>query len=267
MRGASVSEITRDLRVAYGRAYRRADLLADVRSYREAPAAPTIAHATSAAMAASNAIAITAIATTSDAIASAISSYRDLRGLIARVGVAAFSISLLLPTIVHGSVPPHAMIASSIDEPAVLLVNERIALPNARPTPPTPQPTPVAAPVPTLAPTPPPPVYTVMPNGLTGVVVTASWYGPGFYENRLPCWQWLAANGLAVQYLPDTWGVAHKTLPCGTPLTLSHGTNVVTVPVVDRGPYIAGRELDLSPSVKAALGCTDLCTVVMHVGQ
>jgi len=36
-------------------------------------------------------------------------------------------------------------------------------------------------------------------------------------------------------------------------VTLTHGTNTVTVPVVDRGPYIAGRELDLSLRVKAAL--------------
>ena len=32
--------------------------------------------------------------------------------------------------------------------------------------------------------------------------MTVSWYGPGFYENRLPCWQWLAANGLPIQLLP-----------------------------------------------------------------
>jgi rare lipoprotein A (peptidoglycan hydrolase) len=98
-----------------------------------------------------------------------------------------------------------------------------------------------------------------------GSVVTASWYGPGFYGNRLPCWPWLAAQGLPIQFLPDTWGVAHKSLPCGTMVTLSHGATTVTVPVVDRGPYVAGRELDLSPRVKATLGCTDLCTVVMRI--
>jgi rare lipoprotein A (peptidoglycan hydrolase) len=103
------------------------------------------------------------------------------------------------------------------------------------------------------------------PTAATDSVVTVSWYGPGFYENRLPCWQWLAANGLPIQFLPDTWGVAHKSLPCGTIVTLTHGANTVTVPVVDRGPYVAGREFDLSPRVKAELGCTDLCTVVMQV--
>jgi rare lipoprotein A (peptidoglycan hydrolase) len=130
--------------------------------------------------------------------------------------------------------------------------------------------TPEAAPSPAAKPTPTrvpavPIEITAVPAAATGSVVTASWYGPGFYENRLPCWQWLAANGLPIQFLPDTWGVAHKSLPCGTQVTLTHGTNTVTVPVVDRGPYIAGREFDLSPSVKAALGCTDLCTVVMQI--
>jgi rare lipoprotein A (peptidoglycan hydrolase) len=106
---------------------------------------------------------------------------------------------------------------------------------------------------------------TAVPPTPSGDVVTVSWYGPGFYENRLPCWQWLAANGLPIQFLPDTWGVAHKSLPCGTMVTLTHGANTVTVPVVDRGPYIAGREFDLTPGVKAALNCTDLCTVVMQI--
>jgi rare lipoprotein A (peptidoglycan hydrolase) len=72
----------------------------------------------------------------------------------------------------------------------------------------------------------------------------------------------LQASGLPIWFLPDTWGVAHKTLPCGD--ASPHGANTIGA-VVDRGPYIAGRELDLSPRVKAALGCTDLCSVVMQI--
>ena len=240
MRGASVGEITRALQAEYGRAYRRVDLLADIRAYRAS------AHETATAI------------------------RRDLRSLIARAGIAAFSLSLLLPTIVQARTAERVIVAASIDESAE---TERIA-PNARerlqlatlePTPaPTVQPTPEPTPEPTPAP-PPPPVVGAMPNGMSGVIVTASWYGPGFYGNRLPCWQWLQANGLPIQFQADTLGVAHKTLPCGTMLTLSHGANVITVPVVDRGPYIAGRELDLSLRVKNALGCTDLCTVLMHI--
>jgi rare lipoprotein A (peptidoglycan hydrolase) len=43
-------------------------------------------------------------------------------------------------------------------------------------------------------------------------------------------------------------GVAHRTLPCGTRITFKNPSNgrVVTMPVVDRGPYIAGRMWDLT---------------------
>ncbi len=242
VRGASVGEIATTLRSTYGRAYRRADLLADTRSYRDA------------------------------ARATAVTGYRDLRALIARAGVAIFSLSLLLPSIVHGATVDRVFVASSIGDVSAAI--EIVALPNARGLARAAAATAAAdpaldpAPAATLArmPAPPPqPLYAVMPNGEEGAVVTASWYGPGFYGNRLPCWQWMAANDLPVQLLPDTWGVAHKTVPCGTMLTLAHGANVVTVPVVDRGPYVAGREVDLAPRVKAALGCTDLCTVVMRI--
>ncbi len=240
LRGESVGEITQALRATYGRAYRRADLLADIRGYRDA------------------------------ARSAAVTGHRDIRALIARAGVAAFSLSLLLPSIVNGgTTADRVFVAASIEEQASIAslsisdarAEARVVMPTLAPTP-APTPEPMAAPTPVP---PAPPRLAAMPNGMQGVVVTASWYGPGFFENRLPCWQWLQAKGLPIQFLPDTWGVAHKTLPCGTMLTLSHGANVITVPVVDRGPYVPGRELDLSPRVKAALGCTDLCTVLMHI--
>ncbi|HEY9325385.1 MAG TPA: septal ring lytic transglycosylase RlpA family protein [Candidatus Limnocylindria bacterium] len=177
--------------------------------------------------------------------------------LIARTGMAVFSISLLLPMLVSGMVSrpqPPVVVAATVDLQVDLQqVTATYELPRL--------PEPVARSR-ISAPTPEP---TRAPTAASGSVVTVSWYGPGFFENRLPCWPWLAANGLPIQFLPDTWGVAHKSLPCGTMVTLTHGANTVTVPVVDRGPYIAGREFDLSPRVKAALGCTDLCTVVMQI--
>jgi hypothetical protein len=175
-----------------------------------------------------------------------------LAPFIARTGVAVFGISLLVPMLASGMVahpsPPVIVVAA---------VNEQVATDYELPR----LPEPVARSR-VVAPT---PEASTALDAASGNVVTASWYGPGFYENRLPCWPWLAANGLPIQFLPDTWGVAHKSLPCGTMVTLSHGANTVTVPVVDRGPYIAGREFDLSPRVKAELGCTDLCTVVMQI--
>jgi len=49
-------------------------------------------------------------------------------------------------------------------------------------------------------------------------------------------------------------GVAHKTAPCGTLITFTYGGRSLTVPVIDRGPYIAGREWDLTGATAAALG-------------
>ncbi len=182
--------------------------------------------------------------------------------VLARTGVAAFSISLLLPLLASSMVvrpSTQVVVAAATDvQPSAVYelppLSDRMARPAIPPRDPTPQPTAVA---------PAPIAVSALPAN--GSLVSASWYGPGFYENRLPCWQWLATQGLSIQFLPDTWGVAHKTLPCGTMVTLTHGINTVTVPVVDRGPYIAGREFDLSPRVKAALGCTDLCTVEVQI--
>ena len=91
-----------------------------------------------------------------------------------------------------------------------------------------------------------------------GSIVLASWYGPGFYGNRTAC---------GLTFSPEVLGVAHMTLPCGTRLTLtSSAGRTVTVPVIDRGPYVAGRTLDLSYATKVALGCSDLCSVRMAIG-
>ena len=49
-------------------------------------------------------------------------------------------------------------------------------------------------------------------------------------------------------------GVAHKTAPCGTLITFTYAGRSLTVPVVDRGPYVAGREWDLTGATAAALG-------------
>ncbi|TMC04744.1 MAG: hypothetical protein E6J35_04850 [Chloroflexi bacterium] len=192
--------------------------------------------------------------------------------VIARAGVAVFGVSMVLPMFVSGAVPHRdaSVVVAATTELQVTAPYELPRMPEpvarSRLVVPTPEPSPQPTPRTTAADVPAVPIeITAVPAAASGSVVTVSWYGPGFYENRLPCWQWLAANGLPIQFLPDTWGVAHKSLPCGTMVTLTHGANIVTVPVVDRGPYVAGREFDLSPRVKAALNCADLCTVVMQV--
>ena len=72
----------------------------------------------------------------------------------------------------------------------------------------------------------------------------ASWYGPGLYGGHLGCGGTLDAGDL---------GVAHKSLPCGTKVTLRHRGRVVRVRVIDRGPYVAGREYDLTEATARRL--------------
>jgi rare lipoprotein A len=73
----------------------------------------------------------------------------------------------------------------------------------------------------------------------------ASWYGPGLYGGHLSCGGTLSASKL---------GVAHKTLPCGTRVTLRHHGHVLRVPVIDRGPYVGAREYDLTAATARRLG-------------
>jgi len=48
--------------------------------------------------------------------------------------------------------------------------------------------------------------------------------------------------------------VAHKTLPCGTRLRLCYRRRCASARVQDRGPYVAGRELDLDVRLQRRLG-------------
>lgn len=72
----------------------------------------------------------------------------------------------------------------------------------------------------------------------------ASYYGPGFYGNRTACGQTLSRG---------TVGVAHKTLPCGTKVTFRNAGRTVRIRVIDRGPYVAGRDYDLTEAAKERL--------------
>jgi rare lipoprotein A len=49
---------------------------------------------------------------------------------------------------------------------------------------------------------------------------------------------------------------AHRTLPFGTKLRVTHGGRSVVVTINDRGPFIKGRVLDLSTGAARAVGLT-----------
>jgi rare lipoprotein A len=58
---------------------------------------------------------------------------------------------------------------------------------------------------------------------------------------------------------------AHRTLPFGTQLRVSHGGRSVVVTINDRGPFVRGRVLDLSKGAARAIGLGGVGRVVAEV--
>jgi rare lipoprotein A len=58
---------------------------------------------------------------------------------------------------------------------------------------------------------------------------------------------------------------AHRSLPFGTKLRVTHGGRSVVVRVNDRGPFVRGRVLDLSTAAARALGIDGLGQVTAEV--
>lgn len=75
----------------------------------------------------------------------------------------------------------------------------------------------------------------------------ASWYGPGFHRRR-------TASG--ARFNMHALTCAHRTLPFGTKLRVTHartGQSVVVV-VNDRGPHTKNRIVDLSKAAAKKIG-------------
>lgn len=84
---------------------------------------------------------------------------------------------------------------------------------------------------------------------------TASWYHEGSRT----------ANG--ERYRPDGITAAHKKLPFGTRVKVTHKRTgrSVTVRINDRGPFIRGRIIDLSRGAKRVLGMGGLAPVCLTI--
>lgn len=77
--------------------------------------------------------------------------------------------------------------------------------------------------------------------------MTASYYGYALAGNP-------TASG--EPFDPEAHTAAHKSLPLGTELLVKRGGASVRVTINDRGPYVAGRELDLSVGAAREIGLT-----------
>jgi rare lipoprotein A len=76
-------------------------------------------------------------------------------------------------------------------------------------------------------------------------VALAGSSGPAAFGRRTAC------GGTIT---PETQGVAHPTLPCGARIFITYGGLTVLTQVVDRGPYVPGRQFDLTDALARRLG-------------
>lgn len=85
----------------------------------------------------------------------------------------------------------------------------------------------------------------------------ASWYGPGFHGKR-------TASGAI--YNMNAMTAAHKSLPFGSKVKVTNLENQksVVLKITDRGPFKAGRVIDVSKKANQMLSC-DLCKVSLQV--
>ena len=80
--------------------------------------------------------------------------------------------------------------------------------------------------------------------------VVASWYGKEYHGRPM-------ANGKTYNMYAST--IAHRTLPLGTKVELTnpHTSQIVRAVVTDRGPFIDGRDVDLSYGIAKKLNLVE----------
>jgi rare lipoprotein A len=78
---------------------------------------------------------------------------------------------------------------------------------------------------------------------------------------RLAGASWYYDGGTTACGFHAYYGVANRTLPCGTTVSFRYNGRSVTATVDDRGPYVGGRDWDLNQNTAAALGFGGVATV------
>lgn len=91
-----------------------------------------------------------------------------------------------------------------------------------------------------------------------GAVGLASWYGPGFHGKKTASGKRFNQNALTA---------AHRRLPLGTRVLVenlrTHKSTIVQI--IDRGPYVRGRIIDLSKGAALAIGMVGVDKVRLTV--
>jgi len=97
-------------------------------------------------------------------------------------------------------------------------------------------------------------------NGMKGIASVYGFKGDKHAGSK-------TASGERVN--PRALTAAHRTLPFGTRVRVTHKKNgrSVVVRINDRGPFVRGRVIDLTPRAAAALGFSGLAPVTLSLAR
>jgi len=111
-------------------------------------------------------------------------------------------------------------------------------------------------------------------NSLTRVIIVSALLASTLGTSTIA----LAQSGIASVYsegrtatgekvLASALTAAHKTLPFGTMVRVTNDANgkSVVVRINDRGPFVSGRIIDLTPAAARAIGCDGLAHVTVDI--
>jgi len=102
--------------------------------------------------------------------------------------------------------------------------------------------------------------FFLVPNA-DAAKVSASWYDctrPGECSKGKK-----TASG--ERFNPNALTAAHRSLPFGTRVKVTHKGRSVVVRINDRGPFVRGRSIDLSRAAARKIGCKGVCVVTIKV--
>jgi rare lipoprotein A len=92
--------------------------------------------------------------------------------------------------------------------------------------------------------------HNPQPEGSYSALAGSS--GPAAFGHRTAC-------GVVIG--PDTEGVANPTLPCGVKIFVTYRGKTVLVQVIDHGPYVPGRQFDVTDALARRLGLSGVRTI------
>ena len=67
------------------------------------------------------------------------------------------------------------------------------------------------------------------------------------------------------RFYPNGMTAASRTLPFGTYVRVTYAGRSVVVRINDRGPFVKGRDIDLSVGAARRIGCPGVCRVEIEI--